>query len=125
MNTKNPAARVKNMYIVAIVAIVFILIMHIIAWIPIISESSKVSEKSDEHLRESSGFYSYHNSDECSSCEEYAKEIAEYNKQGAELWQKTATYCVLIGIGGAVAYGVGALVEEKCLYTPDEEDEDC
>lgn len=113
------------MSIVAIIAIVFILIMHIIAWIPIISESSKISEKSDEHLRGSNSFYSSHDRNDCSTCEDYEEKIAEYDKQGAELCQKTAAYCVLIGIGGAIAYGVGALVEAKCPYTPDEEDEDC
>lgn len=122
MGTTNPATRVKNMYIVAIIAIIFILIMHIIAWIPIISESSKVREESNEHFIDSHGYSNSDDSDDCRTCEEYDEELAKCNKQGAELWQKTATYCVLIGIGGAIAYGVGALVEAKCPYTPEEEE---
>ena len=110
-------AKVKNMYILAIVAIVFVLIMHMIMWMPIVGESNEVREKWSEHNRNSIGCPDV---EECGICEGHDENLTECNVKGAEQWRETATYCALIALGGAVVYGVGVLVEAK--YPADPED---
>lgn len=109
MNSTTPGTKIKKLTTISILAIIAIVIMHVISWIPIINESDKIHDRWDDHKDN----YSYsHNSSNCDKCEDYKEEISYCNQAGANLWQNTITNCVLIAIGGAIAYGVGILVDQ-------------
>lgn len=104
--------KIKKMYILAVLAIIFIFIMHIISWTPIISEADEVRENWNEHKHNYS-YYTSHDYSDCDNCKSYEEKIDQYNKMGADLWQNTVTNCVLIAFAGAITYGVGIMVEKN------------
>lgn len=102
-------SKVKKMYILAILAIIFIFIMHIISWVPVVQEANKVRDDWRRHNIKSQCLIS----DNCEKCEYYDEKIALYDKEGAELWQNTVADCVLIALAGSITYVVGAMAEKK------------
>jgi len=106
---------IKSMSKLAIYAIIFIVIMHIISWIPIVSDGSELREDLNDHKENHS--YDYRYDSDCDKCDNYKEKIAEYDKLGADLWQTTVTNCVLIALCGVIANGVGTLVEQKQRIT--------
>lgn len=108
MSNKVLGSGVKNMYSLSIIAIIAIIILNLVSWKPITNKSTELQEEWQDH--KSGGYCDKYG---CSTCERFEENIAEYNQQGAILWQNTITNCVMIALGGAIVYGVGIIIELK------------